>query len=398
MKILYLGDSPAVATGLGVVGKNILNGLIKIDPTLDITVIGINDRGAWKDNKEYPYKIYPAIYDNYYDLWGAIRLINTLRGEEPEIKGNFDVLIINSDFFLLDTIKVEGKAVLDWLKDLLPHTSIKKTILYTPIDNDYLNERWLEILSFFSELAVPSYYAKTVIKRYDPQLAKRTHVIYYGLDTENFYPKPKEDNKRFTIGYVGRNQWRKDLCRLISIFADFKKTHSNAFLHIHTTAEDDTQNGWNIFELLHHYGLYLYKDYYVPIKFNQNKGLERKSMNDIYNSFDVFLSCSTGEGFGLPYAEASLCEVPLIIPDNTVADEFKDYCYVYRNITEHSFGWIDNNRIRKLGDPADALEKLNYVYKNRDEAKKKAKKAREFFLQFTYERMAREFYKLLQPL
>lgn len=138
-------------------------------------------------------------------------------------------------------------------------------------------------------------------------------------------------------------------------------------------------------EILKTYGYYYGKDYYVPIDLDVNKGQERKKMVDVYNYFDVFLSTSTREGFGMPYAESLLCEVPIIIPDNSVALDFKPYAYIYKADRPYSFGWIDNNRIRNLANVFDTVEKLEYVYKNKEEAKKKAKKGREFFLNYKFE-------------
>lgn len=397
-RILYLGDGPTVATGLGVVSKNMLDGIIKNIPNVEITCISINYFGGWHDPKAYPYKIYPAIYNEPADMWGATRLVNVLIDKEPEIKRDFDTLIINSDFFLLDELKVGNKKIIDWLRERISASGIKRTILYTPIDNDYLSNKWIEAMSFFDELIVPSFYAKKVIGYYDKELAKRTKVIYYPLDTANFYPNKNKD-KKFTIGYIGRNQWRKDIYRLIEIFDRFKKTHGKAFLHIHTNGTDTMQLGWNLFELMKRKGYYLGQDYEIPIDHNENKGIARESMNDVYNKFDVFVSASTGEGFGLPYAEAMLAGVPVLLPNNTVADEFlglnDERGYRYACNIPYSFGWTDMNRVRMLGNIDDAVNKLSVIYKNYDDAIIKVQQAREFMQQFTIEKIGKQFASLL---
>lgn len=46
-----------------------------------------------------------------------------------------------------------------------------------------------------------------------------------------------------------------------------------------------------------------------------NDLLNKKQMNSIYKLSDVYLSCSRGEGFGLPIAEAINFEVPVVVPD-----------------------------------------------------------------------------------
>lgn len=380
MRILYWGDSPTVATGLGNVSKNLLSHLSR---NHEITVIGVNDRGGYKDPKEYPYKIYPAIYDNYYDVWGALRLINVFKKQDKEIKEeSFDVFITNLDFFLFSELKVDGITLLEHLKIVMPK-DIKK-IIYTPIDNEIIYKKWLEVFKFFDRIYVPSYYTRNVLKKYGFNNVK---VIYYPLDTQNFYPKqmPDKPKDKFVIGYVGRNQWRKDLFSLIKIFSEFKRRHKEAYLYIHTNPTDKEQQGWNLLDILKHYDLYLYQDYFVPVDLDVNKGQERKKMVDVYNYFDVFLSSSTGEGFGMPYAESLLCEVPIIIPDNTVSKEFEQFSYIYKADRPYSFGFIDYNRIRNLVNIEDGVEKLEYVYTHRKEAKEKAKRGREFFLNYKFD-------------
>jgi glycosyltransferase involved in cell wall biosynthesis len=49
----------------------------------------------------------------------------------------------------------------------------------------------------------------------------------------------------------------------------------------------------------------------IPI----NGGLPESTLTMIYNIFDVYLSTTQGEGFGLPCFEAMACGVPPIVPD-----------------------------------------------------------------------------------
>jgi len=388
MRILLWGDSPAVTTGLGNVSRNVCDILAKEH---ELTVIGVNDRGGYKDPKVYPYPIYPAIYNNYTDIWGAIRFFNALNKQDPEIpKQDFDLLFVNLDFFLFNEINISGEPLLDLIKNV----KIKK-VLYTPIDNEIFYPQWLPIFDFFDLILVPSYFGKEALTKEIPELKNKIEVVYYPLDTANFFKQKPKDKPRnsFVIGYVGRNQWRKALDKLVFTFAKFKEKHPNAFLYIHSNPQTASDYGWNFCDLLSHFNLYLGRDYFCPIGLNESRGVERKSMRDIYNYMDVFFSCSTGEGFGLPYAEASLCEVPVIIPDNTVAKEFP--LITYRSSSQpHSFGFIDYNRIRYLPDIEDGLKKLEWVFNNRQTAKAKAKKAREFFLQFDKENQE----KIILPL
>jgi glycosyltransferase involved in cell wall biosynthesis/GT2 family glycosyltransferase len=51
------------------------------------------------------------------------------------------------------------------------------------------------------------------------------------------------------------------------------------------------------------------------------KHIDDEQMNDLYNCGDVFIHLSGGEGFGVPYVEAMLTELPCILSDNTTSPE-----------------------------------------------------------------------------
>lgn len=385
-KILFWGDSPACSTGLGVVSKNILAGL----KDYEIVVIGINDRGGWKDPQEYPYKIYNPIYYSSDDIYGKVRLLRVLLGTDKEIKFNPDIIIANTDFFLFSSL-INEVPMWQLIKEAIRKKDIK-TIIYTPIDNEFIYSEWIDIFNLFDKIIVPTNFAKMVLGNY---IAEPIEVVYYPIDTKNFYPqKIKRVENRFVIGYVGRNQWRKDLFSLIYIFSLFKKKYPDAFLYIHSQPKDKIQQGWDLFRIAENFGLKDKKDYYFP-DIDDNQGIQRESLIDVYNRMNVFFSTSTGEGFGLPYAEASLCEIPVIIPDNSVAYDFKDYLIVYKSSRLHSFGWIDGNRIRPLADVVDALKKLEWVYQNYQKAKEITKRARKFFSNFSLEKQAEKFRQVI---
>lgn len=374
MKILYHGDSPTCSTGFGNVSRHLLGGLH--EKGYEITVIGINDMGGWKDPAQFPYRIYPAIYDDYKDLFGVKRLIATLAGTDPEIKDKFDVLVLNYDFFLLQEIKLDQYTIFQYLKEIIPKSGIKKTILYTPIDNPLITKEWLDVLRFFNVLVVPSTYGKNVVTAKDPALGKETKVIPYGLDIGEFYPLPDDDKgvaelkkmfhaeKKFIVGYVGRNQWRKDIYRVMKVFAKFHAQFPQSFLYIHAHPTSTMHDGGNLFQMGENLGLHLGLDYATPQpNFSENKGFDVTDMNKLYNMMDVFLSASTGEGFGLPMVEAQLAGVPVVAPDNTTVPELvEDKGLIYKNNNTVCFGWFDHMRERPLGDIDDALDKVKFVH------------------------------------
>lgn len=415
MKILYHGDSPTVATGFGNVSRNLLSGLAKEH---DITVIGINDRGGHKDPKIYPYKIYPAIYNDYRDLFGLKRLLNVLLGQDPEIKETkFDVLFMLYDYTMISEGYIGNTPLFEALKQTVK-PGIKK-VIYTPIDNDLITPRWKATLEWFDKIIVPSHYGFKVLESVWGTKAtkEKVKVVYHGIEN-TFKPLPENERllirkrmtealgkqnikinmeDRYIIGFVGRNQWRKDIYRTVKVFAQFKKDHPKAYLYLHTDPLDSNHDGGNIMDLLAYNGQFYGKDYLVPIGLNTNTGLPRADMNEIYNMFDVYLSSSVGEGFGLPILEAMKCRIPVIAPNNTTMPELldDDRGYLYDTDNTVCFGQIDLMRERQLGDTRDALLTLNAVHALGDKIKPNLDRAQAFADKYTPEKMAREIGGLL---
>ena len=167
---------------------------------------------------------------------------------------------------------------------------------------------------------------------------------------------------------------------------------------MHTNPVDFQHDGGDIYELCRYFGLQLGEDYYVPVDHEDNKGIPRQGMNEVYNMMDVFLSCSLGEGFGLPYVEAMLAGVPVIAPDNTTTEELigLERGFTYRTRNTVCFGSFDLMRERPLPDVDDALEQLETVYCGNIKAEGyPINNAREFALTITAEKMGKEFYQLL---
>jgi glycosyltransferase involved in cell wall biosynthesis len=66
------------------------------------------------------------------------------------------------------------------------------------------------------------------------------------------------------------------------------------------------------------------KNYMFPSVKDYNEGVDLKKLNDIYNSFDLFLSTATGEGWGLTITEAMATKTPVIAPNHTSIAEIGD--------------------------------------------------------------------------
>lgn len=86
-----------------------------------------------------------------------------------------------------------------------------------------------------------------------------------------------------------------------------------------------------------------------------NDILDKKKINSIYKASNAYLSCTKGEGFGLPIAEAINYELPVVVPsigghldyidkkNNFLIDSLLEPCVGYRNLYWSSLdtNWVD---------------------------------------------------------
>jgi glycosyltransferase involved in cell wall biosynthesis len=175
-------------------------------------------------------------------------------------------------------------------------------------------------------------FGKRVSVKHDPKL-KNMDVIYHGTDKNLYKPWPKEMkasmresfwgkgfDKKFIILNVNRNQPRKDLNRTLCVFAEVKKHIPEAFLFMLSNPADI---GGNLIDMGLQLGLKWGVDFMTPdpTKYNPMVGIPEDQIVTMYNTADVCISTTLGEGWGLSLTEAMACGCPVIFPDNTSITE-----------------------------------------------------------------------------
>ena len=121
-------------------------------------------------------------------------------------------------------------------------------------------------------------------------------------------------------------------------------------------------------------------------------GMVPKDMSQMYGSFDVLLNASQAEGFGIPIIEAAACGVPTIGTNFTSMPEL---------IEGH--GWLVNTLKNAGGhdsykttvlmskwaipDEYEIAEAIEDAYNNPDKVRKYGEKAREFSLNYDWEKV-----------
>lgn len=322
IKILVIGDSPACATGFANVIHGIFKPLVETG-RYEVDVFGINDRGGWKDPKEYPYRIWPAMLPGVQDdVYGRVRFINILRGGNREVRPPWDIVFTLNDPFIFEApMMVFNKGLMEMIRHIYDLYRQKakpemwfSTVSYWPVDSS-IKENWVEKAIGLSDYSVAyTKYGKREIEKANNKCSKPSDkpidVIYHGTDTKSYFPLPKKEVEEFKskffknaiqpstfiVGCVARNQMRKDLPRVMKIFREFQKRRPDSFLYIHA---QETDVWGSLMEYARNFNLEHGKDWTFPGNFDPNIGYPRKTLNLIYNMMDVNISTSLGEGWGL---------------------------------------------------------------------------------------------------
>lgn len=203
------------------------------------------------------------------------------------------------------------------------------------------------------------------------------------VDTQTFYPEAGRMECRralglpegaFIVGMVAANKGypsRKGFSQALEAFKAFSETHDDAILYLHTEMEGHIQ-GVNIGSLIEANGIPREKVVACD-PYRYLLSFPGEYMRQMYNSLDVLLNPSYGEGFGIPQVEANACGTPVIATDWTA-------------MREVSHGWkvqgqrvfTDQRSFQMVPDIGELVFCLDEAYENaagmRDDAHAHAQK------------------------
>ena len=214
-KLFIWADSPCVATGFGVVSKNLFRDLHN---EYEVYILGINDRGtSTYDTSKY--FIFPV--DNQ-DILGLQKLAKILKNVSP------DKIILFQDIF-------NTQHVLPIIKETHPKVPI---LAYFPIDGTPVNLYWRPGFDTPDKLVTYTKWGVDAIYDTFPHLKeKKIEYLYHGVDTTifNLYPSAVRQrckkeagwDDRFLIVSNNRYQPRKALplsLRAVALFTKGYKT------------------------------------------------------------------------------------------------------------------------------------------------------------------------------
>ena len=293
-KLLWIGDA-CTTTGYSKVTEQVCSRLYAAG--WDVHVLGIAYNG---DPHKFPYRIYPAVDPNYGGPRnGAARLKPIMDRIKP------DVVLVQDDSWNVGIIT-----------DLMAvHNCYAPTVGYIAIDSENVRRDVAKQLNSLrhaichtqfgvDQLAKAGYTGPVSIAGHG---VTRDFAVYDKSEARSGIVLKKGNvDDAFIFGVVAVNQSRKRLDLSISYFAQWWRSAGkpeNAYLYLHTrTHPNGAYDLRQIADFCGIRGQIIMPDSMLP----------SSHMPSLYNAFDVMISTSEGESFGIPVLEGASCGVPQI--------------------------------------------------------------------------------------
>lgn len=186
-----------------------------------------------------------------------------------------------------------------------------KYVCITPLESDPLCITWANLLREMDKVFFISQFGtdeaiKAGVDAEHMEIGIDTNA--WRLRTEEEYTEVRKalgfEPDDFVVITVADNQERKNLARGFEILSQLKKLHGVKVKHILVTREH-SMVGWKLYDLAFELGLS------SDLRIFQS-GMPFVDLYTLYCTADAYLSCSKGEGLGLPVMEAMSVGIPVV--------------------------------------------------------------------------------------
>lgn len=210
---------------------------------------------------------------------------------------------------------------------------------------------------------------------------------------------------KFVFGFVGQNTGvRKRIERLIKAYSlmikDNRQLKDRTILHLHTLPM--AVNGVNLIKIIGELGLndnviFSYGTY-------RSSGWSDRALSILYNTFSVFVSATSSEGFSLGHLESMACGVPCISPDcssmtELIGDGYRD-SETARGLLVSTGEWqlIENGSYRFLVNEICMAMAMKRMYDDNKLRERFGKNASEWTKKYNWTNICDQWNKLLKSM
>lgn len=340
MKLLWQSNAPWAGTGYGVQTGLVLHSLLEMghEPTC-FSFYGLQGGTVTYDG-------YPCLSGSGFDEWGNDVIQSHIRRSKAEaVVTLLDLFVLSQDIW--------SQLEVPW-------------IAWTPIDSFTIGHPTVEILKHVDYPVAMSHWGanQMIGEGIDPEA-----VIYHAVDTEVFRPLDKKECRKalgipedmYLVGMVMANKGnRKQFPLQLLAVKHWMDANPDLDIRIYLHTEPTAgMGGYDMKSLVKKVGLegkvFSTNQYDVSVI-----PMSAEAMARVYNSFDVLMNCSSGEGFGVPIVEAQACGIPVITQNFSAMTEITHNGYAVES--QHPemglhMGWM------AIPDVEQMVYRLDCVYR-----------------------------------
>ena len=360
IRILAFCDSPTLMTGFARVANNVLADWAS-RPDTSVHCWAVNFSG-W-DYEKAPCRLFPAGGHDWNSPGRLSKFLEHLAG------GDYTHVWLMMD---PDALSLHGFP--QKLRQLCKAAGVR-VMLYFPVDAR-LDRPWLEILSAVDAAVTYTAYGRDETRR---ALAKSQYpvaVVGHGVE-DHFKPLTLEERQRarhselqlpdkvvdfvkpdtFLMLNVNKNEWRKDPLRSLEILVELRRLGVPAKL-ILRMAPTSSMGGVALDLAAEQLGLT------YGVEWCHIGPVPEAGLVALYNTADLYLTTSMGEGWGLGVTEAMACHCPVAMMCHTSLAEIGTGQGVIWLPPESGHVCGADTRLRRRVDAVDAAGRIAFAVAN----------------------------------
>ena len=233
-------------------------------------------------------------------------------------------------------------------------------------------------------------------------------VLYHGVDHKTFYPLSKMQKKdiksqvvkdvdAFCFGVVGKNTDRKQHPRVMEAYKLFKEMNPGANSRLLMKTGNPVSLSFQGHDLwTHARDIGILNDVvWLDTQKDFVAGVKEDVLSKYYNIMDLYVSGTSGEGFGLPTLEAMACQTPVAITDYSTSRELVDDSGYLVPFNTMITGGMFNAR-RAMINVEELAKTMDFAYNNPKDLNEKARKAHERSKLFHWDSIVDQLDKILK--
>ena len=279
-------------------------------------------------------------------------------------------------------------------------------LTYLPIDAPFTGNMFVNVQDAYRVIAFSKFGQQELLKWFLPS---KVDYIPHGIDTELYKPLSENEKRKikeefeipedaFMIVNVAANVGeRKQMPFQMLVFREFLRTHPDAYMYFFTNMSMPYPAGYDLVTFSKMIGIHDHIRY--PKVDPIIEPFTEERMVGLYSASDLLWSMTLGEGFGLPTLEALASGTPVAITNCSTSPELVEgHGWLIDTNPDYVFVpvWIPTLQMYPVPSMKSALACLEDAYKNPDKVKEYGKKAREFSLGYSWDKLMPKWFSLLR--